>query len=376
MDRNPRILLVIDEASVGGGQHHVLWLAEGLGRDGFEIAVACEAQGYLVDELRFAGIRHLPVTLRNRPNGGSLFQMIRLIREFDPKIVHTHGGTAGAYGRIAGHILARKIVHTYHGIHYLHFENQWKKRIYLFLEQFLIRWTDAIICVANSDLQLALDHNLADRDKVSVIANGINAKQFKAPKESRKTRRPGKRRTTIIGTIGRLHEQKGHRYLIQATAEIVKQLNHAEIRIIGDGNLRTELELQAQTLGLQDVVRFMGSRTDISFQLAQMDLFVLPSLWEGMPFVLLEAMCAGIPIVATDVDGVSEILEHGKDSLLVPPRDPQSLAKAIVSLLGNKRLARTFARNALDKISERFDVKEMVTQTERVYRVVIQSKQR
>jgi glycosyltransferase involved in cell wall biosynthesis len=376
MDKIPRILLVIDEASVGGGQRHVLWLAEGLVRDGYEIAVACERQGYLVDELRSVGIRHLPVDLGNHFSVKSLFRMIRLIREFDPTIVHTHGGTAGVYGRIAARFLKRTTLHTYHGIHYLHFETGWKKRIYLFLEQFLLRWTDAIICVANSDLELALNHNLAERGKAFVIVNGINSRQFRAPDKPGKRKRGSKRGVTIVGTVGRLHEQKGHRYIIQAALEIVKQPEPVEFHIIGDGNLRSELELQVQTLGLQNVIRFLGSRTDIAAQLAQMDLFVLPSLWEGLPFVLLEAMSAGIPIIASEVDGVSEILEDGKDALLVPPRDPHALAMAIVKLIRNNKEAKRLATNALHKISERFDVKEMVRQTERVYRTVLKSSSR
>jgi glycosyltransferase involved in cell wall biosynthesis len=376
MDKIQRILLVIDEASVGGGQRHVLWLAEGLVRDGYEIAIACERQGYLVDELRSIGIRHLPVDLGNHFSVKSLFRMIRLIREFDPTVVHTHGGTAGVYGRSAARFLNRTTVHTYHGIHYLHFEAGWKKRIYLFLEQFLLRWTDAIICVANSDLELALNHNLAERGRAFVIVNGINLRQFRAPDKRGKRQWGRKRGVTIIGTVGRLHGQKGHRYLIQAVLEIVKQPEPVEFRIIGDGNLRSELELQVQTLGLQKVIRFLGSRTDIAAQLAQMDLFVLPSLWEGLPFVLLEAMAAGIPIIASEVDGVSEILEDGKDALLVPPRDPHSLAMAIVKLIHNKKEAIHLATNALHKISERFDVKEMVRQTERVYRTVLKSSSR
>ena len=373
MDKKPRILLVIDEANVGGGQRHVLWLAEGLVRDGYEIAVACERQGYLVDELRSIGIRHLPVDLGNHFSAKSLFHLIRLIREFDPTIVHTHGGTAGVYGRIAARYLNRTTVHTYHGIHYLHFEAGWMKRIYLFLEQFLLRWTDATICVANSDLHLALSHNLAKHARAFVVVNGINARQFGPSAEPSKRKRVSNRRVTVIGTIGRLHEQKGHRYLIQAAGEIAKLSAPIEFRIVGDGNLRSELELQVQTLGLQNVIRFLGSRTDITAQLAQMDLFVLPSLWEGLPLVLLEAMSAGVPIIASNVDGVSEILEDGKDALLVPPRDPHTLAMAIVKLIRNKKEARHLATNALRKISKRFDVKDMVRQTERVYRTILKS---
>lgn len=367
VDRKPRILLVIDEASVGGGQHHVLWLAEGLVRDGFEVAVACEAKGYLAVELRLARIRHLPIEIDNRMNLRSFLQMLQLVRKFRPDIVHTHGGTAGFYGRIVAHVLRRITVHTYHGIHYLHFDRYWKKRLYLSLDRWLLRWTDAIICVAKSDRQLALDHHLANHGSTFVIVNGIDAGRFKLRRKPKDAKRTAQDKSVIIGAVGRLHEQKGYAYLIEAAVELVKQLPNAEFRVIGEGNLRLELENQVSNFGLQNIFRFLGSRTDIPYQLSQMDVFVLPSLWEGMPFVLMEAMCAGIPIVATNVDGVSEILENEKDALLVPSRDPHSLAKAIVEIVHNRKRAKVYVTNARKKIATKFNITEMVHRTERVY---------
>ncbi|HEY6953547.1 MAG TPA: glycosyltransferase family 4 protein [Bacteroidota bacterium] len=364
---------MIDEASVGGGQHHVLWLAKGLARDQFEVAVACAETGYLVDALRAAGIRHFPVEMDNRIRLSSFVQMQRVMRAFAPDVVHTHGGTAGFYGRIAARLLRRKAAHTYHGIHYLHFRTFWKKRLYLMLDRWLLRWTDATIFVAKSDRQLASAYGLAREERSFVIANGIEAGHFKAKGYPGRTTGRKRENIVVIGTVGRLHEQKGFTYLLDAAVELIHLIPDFEIRIIGDGELRPQLESKARGLGVQAKIRFLGTRTDIPAQLSQMDVFVLPSLWEGLPFVLLEAMCAGIPIVATEVDGVAEILEDERDALLVPAGDSHFLSMAIAETVRDKKSARMRVRNALRKIAVEFDLVKMIHRTERVYRLLYQS---
>ena len=376
IDRKPKVLLLIDEASVGGGQNHVLWLAEGLAGDGFQVAVACEARGYLVDELQSAGINHFSVEIRNTVSPKSFRALWKVVREFSPDIVHTHGGTAGLYGRIVGHLQKRLIVHTYHGIHYLHFEGFLKKYLYLTFDRQLLRWTNATICVAESDRTLALEQRLAKRESNYLIPNGISVERMKVRLNRNLDRRKQKSEKVIIGTIGRLHEQKGHKYFVEAAAELVKQLPNIEIRIIGDGDCRTQLQAQVVDLGLQDVIYFMGTRRDIAAQLSQMDVFVLPSLWEGMPFVLLEAMAAGVPIVATNVDGVSEILKHEFEGVLVPPRDPHALAEAIVKVFRNKKRTREIVVNAKKKIAAEFSIEKMVQSTESVYRSLVTTRVR
>ncbi len=365
-DRILRILLMIDDASVGGGQKHVLWLARHMDRKGFEVAVASESKGYLVDELAKAGIRQYPLSLSNVPNPAAFFRCRRVMKEFKPDVVHTHGGTAGVTGRIAARTLPGvRIVHTYHGLHYIHDPRLIRRKIFRSLESALLRVTDRTICVAQQDVETGVREGIVDPARTVVILNGIDVAEFAG---DQRRDFPG---DPVIGTVGRLHTQKGHRYLLAAAAELVKLHPALKFVIIGDGELRGELEQEAARLGVAANVIFAGARTDIAAQLRAMDIFVLPSLWEGLPLVLLEAMAAGLPIVATGVDGVKEILTDGKNALLVPPGNPIELQRGIEKVLGDAGLRKRLAGEAVKTVREKFSVGRMVRETEDVYRSLL-----
>jgi glycosyltransferase involved in cell wall biosynthesis len=359
----PPILLVIDDASIGGGQQHVLALAERLTGQGVEVAVACEASGYLVDELRSRRITQYPLRLPENPSLRALADTIKVIRARGARLVHTHGGTAGFYGRLGARRLGYvRTVHTYHGIHYLHQKSARKRVLHRAIDRFLLRWTDEVICVAKSDCDLALKERLALPDHVSVIYNGIDLSGF----ELRGANDRAEERF-IVGTVGRLHEQKGHVHLLEAAALIRQSRPQVRIRIIGDGPLRSQLEAKARALRVDDIVEFLGARSDVPAQLRQFDLFALPSLWEGLPYVLLEAMATGIPVVATDVDGVREVVGDRAEGILVPPRDSRALATAIIDLAADPaRRAELGARGA-QAVRQRFSLDAMIAQTLDVY---------
>ncbi|MEW6510662.1 MAG: glycosyltransferase family 4 protein [Bacteroidota bacterium] len=357
-----RVLLMIDEASVGGGQRHVLWLAEGLNKKRFVAAVACEPRGFLVDELAKRRIPHFPIRMTNIPSPRALLACRDTFRKFRPDIVHTHGGTAGVTGRIAAKFWTKAIcVHTYHGHHYLHIPNLLKRRIFALSEAALLRYTDRLICVARPDVDTGAKAGIVDPSMTIVIYNGIDLTAFRG---RRSRRRKGEK---VIGTVGRLHPQKGHRVLIAAAAELLRSVPKVKFLIIGEGELRGELEAYATELGIADHIIFMGARTDVVPLLGTMDIFVLPSLWEGHPLVLMEAMAAGLPIVASAVDGVTEIVRDGKDALLVPPGDPLRLAGAIQRLLTSASLRQRLGSKGREVARERFSVKRMVKETEDLY---------
>jgi len=359
----PPILLVIDDASIGGGQQHVLALAERLIGQGLEVAVACEARGYLVEELRGRRITQYPLRLPENPSLRALADTIKVIRAGGARLVHTHGGTAGFYGRVAAHRLGDvRTVHTYHGIHYLHQKSVRKRTLHRAVDRFLLRWTDEVICVAKSDRDLALNERLALPDHVSVIYNGIDLSRFEP--RSHEGQAEGR---FVVGTVGRLHVQKGHVHLLEAAALIRQSHPQVCIRIIGDGPLRGQLEAHARALRVDGIVEFLGARNDVPEQLRQFDLFVLPSLWEGLPYVLLEAMATGVPVVATDVDGVREVIADSAEGVLVPPSDSRALATAVIHLAADAaRRAELGARGA-QAVRQRFSLDAMIEQTVGVY---------
>ena len=163
----------------------------------------------------------------------------------------------------------------------------------------------------------------------------------------------------VIGTIGRLHEQKGHRYLLDAAAAVLRRRTDALFLIAGYGPLRATLEAQASELGIASSVRFLGYRADPAAILAALDLFVLPSLWEGMSNALLEAMAAGLPIVATSVDAAPEQIVHGESGMLVAPANADELAEAITFLSFDRAKAAALGRNARERVEAVFPMRRM-----------------
>jgi glycosyltransferase involved in cell wall biosynthesis len=359
-----KLLLVIDEASIGGGQQHLLWLASGLDRKEFEITVMCEGSGYLVEELKRRGIPVVPVSMTNAISFSVLMQCISAMRQIRPDIVHTHGGTAGFYGRLAARLASvRTIIHTYHGIHYVHGNFTLKKRILLLAEQMLKHITSVCILVCKSDVALAREHRLVSEKKFAVVYNGVDVAGIASVS--------GQSTDSIervdFGTIGRLHEQKGQSFLLEAFALLHQKHQHIKMRIVGDGELRESLMALAERLNVAESVEFAGIKLNTAEQLNAMDCFVLPSLWEGLPLVMLEAMAAHKPIVATRVDGMLEIAEDHREAILVPHSDAPALAQAMETLLQQPALAVSIANAAFKKVSAKFSLAKMVADTRSVY---------
>jgi glycosyltransferase involved in cell wall biosynthesis len=364
-----RILYIIDEATIGGGQVHVLLLASSLDRNMFDVAVMCEEKGFLVDELQRRGIRFVPISISNTFNISALWDCYKKIKKINPDIVHTHGGTAGFYGRIAAFLAGIKsIIHTYHGIHYVHNSKSFSKAIFMFVEQLLVWTTDKIIFVCRSDEKLAAERSLTAQNKSVVIYNGIDVESF-----ARLDNNEVQSSITSVdfGTVGRLHHQKGHQYLLMAFAIVKKEISTATLRIVGSGELLTQLQALAVSLGIEKSVEFSGARTDVKEQILAMNCFVLPSLWEGLPLVMLEAMAVGKPVIATSVDGIVEIARHGEEALFVKPADPDQLADAMIKIYSNKELAKKIGNAGTIRVREIFSVQQMVNKTTDVYKKLL-----
>jgi glycosyltransferase involved in cell wall biosynthesis len=171
----------------------------------------------------------------------------------------------------------------------------------------------------------------------------------------------------VVGTVARLHRQKGVVNLLRAAPEILSAFPEVKIAVVGDGPQSGSLRREAQRLGLEGRLLFLGERKDAASVMALFDIFVLPSLWEGLPFVLVEAAALGKPIIATAVDGVPEILEDGKTGLLVPPKDPSALAEAVIRLLRDNEGARRLGERARALVPPRFPLRRMIDQTQNLY---------
>jgi glycosyltransferase involved in cell wall biosynthesis len=371
--RKIRVLEMIDKPFLGGGQRTVLLLARNLDRCKFEVSVASAPAGPLVEELRKAGVRHHPLKLEKTLSLRVLGDIRRVLEENSVEILHTHGGVAGLYGRLAARKSRVKVVHTLHGLHYLHYRNPILRQAYIDLERRLGRLTDALVFVCRADWEKGKGLRLAPESKMHVIRNGVDLGLLKPSAEAKKLKMELGLQTAgpLVGTVARLHRQKGLTYLIQAAPQIRSSFPGVKIVVVGGGPLRQELEQEAVRRGVGDVLLFLGERPNVPDLLNLFDVFVLPSLWEGLPYVLVEAAYLRKPIVATAVDGNPEVIEDGKTGLLIPSADSSALASAVLLLLQDKTLAGRLAKAARSAIPPRFGLKKMIGEIQQLYQDLV-----
>jgi glycosyltransferase involved in cell wall biosynthesis len=251
------------------------------------------------------------------------------------------------------------------------------------LREWINRWArklcDMVITVSKEVYEAELERSGTVPSRVALIRNGVQVDDFAA------TERPHLEmtarewdidgNTTVIGTLARFHKQKGHSYLLEAMTRVQTQRPGTRALLVGDGPLRPEMEAKAGELDLSETVIFTGIRRDVPEILALLDVFVLPSLWEGLPVALLEAMAAGLPVVATRVGGVPEVVIDGVTGLLVPPRDPEALSETILRLLQDSDLRHRMGQAGQERVREHFSVDQMIRKTEALYERLLAEKE-
>jgi len=311
------------------------------------------------------GVHHLG---RGRFDPRIVLDVASLARRLSARILHVHGYAAADFGRVAARLAgARLVLHE-------HFADPALPRYQAVADRLLAPWTDAAIAVSRSTRAFLVNERHVPQDKVRLIWNGAPLDEFApVPRE----RALGVRRelgiaedALVVGTIGRLNEQKGHRFLVEAAARLVHRVPGLRVLIAGDGDLGPDLRRQAAELGVADAVLFPGHRSDVPDLLGAIDVFCLSSLYEGTPLALFEAMAAGKPVVSTAVDGCREVLEEDAIGLLVAPADPGALADALERVLVTPSLRQDLARRAL-AASRRYDVRACVDQMQQLYDEVL-----
>jgi glycosyltransferase involved in cell wall biosynthesis len=364
-----KVLQMIDKPFLGGGQKNLLSIAKFLDKSRFDVSICSQPGGPLVDETRENNIPHLPVNLTKKISPKTTGEIRSLFRDARFDILHTHGGVAGLYGRWAAKkSIIPVVIHTLHGIHYLNYRNPLLRYFYVGLERYFSRFTSALIFVSDADRKKGEKYKLASPQKMHIIKNGIDFSLYTPEKDAALGKSIGiDRASPVIGTVARLQHPKGIRYLVQAIPKIHRAFPSAKIVIIGDGPERDDLERLDRSLNPQNLVLFLGNRVDAPRILSYFDVFVLPSLWEGLPFALLEAAALAKPVVSTTVDGIKELVKNKESGLLVPPKDPDSLGEAVIQLLRDKEYASRLGGNLKNHIQPRYTLSRMVSQTEELY---------
>jgi glycosyltransferase involved in cell wall biosynthesis len=291
-------------------------------------------------KLREAGVEVTALPMRRQiepvEDWYCLRQLRTIIRQWQPQIVHGHSAKGGFLSRLAARDLPGVCsLYNPHGFPFQMRTSPLKRRLYVALERYAARYTDGLIAPCESQRGLALEHHLLPDDKITVIPNGIRPEQSALTVDRLALRRDLglPEQATVIGCVAALSPQKGLQYLIQAFATVRRELPAAHLLLVGEGLLRPSLQHLAKSLHLTEYVHFAGLRSDVPQILNSLDLFVLPSLWEGLPYALLEAGAAGVSVVATDIFGNHDVIEHGVTGRLARPADASDLAAQIVAAL-------------------------------------------
>ena len=359
------VLYLIWTLEMGGAEHVVVNLARGLDRTRFTPMVCClNWKGRLAEELEREGIRVVALEKSSRWDLRVVGKLVGLLRRERIHILHTHLWSASFWGRIAAR-LARVpvVVITEHNV------DTWRNRFHLLADQWLSRRTDRLIFVSQVVQEFYRQQLVLPLEKCQVVYNGIDLEACRVNGHAAEVRAswgiPAGAR--VVGTIGRLAERKGHRFFIEAMRTVAATSPNVVGVIVGEGRIRDELAAAIEAAGLRETVRLVGYCPEIAQALSALDLFVLPSLMEGFPLAILEAMAAGKPVVATDVGGTVETMEPGRTGLLVPPANSQALAEAILSLLNDPARAVRMGQAGRARAEERFSLPAMIRETQTLY---------
>jgi glycosyltransferase involved in cell wall biosynthesis len=364
---------------LGGAQQAVLSLGRGLDKAQFEQTLITGEGGLLLSEVSTVPLlRHYVVPELSRNIGifrvgtdlKAILRIRTILQKEKPFIVHTHTPKAGIIGRWAAWLAGVPvIVHTYHGFGFSDSIVWWKKLAYIWVERMTARLTTGFVVVSENNLRKGEIYGLFRRQNCDLIRSGIDVPKFRriaSVPASKKMELRFPATDKIVGTIASLKPPKALHLLLEVAKMVSEQVADVKFVIAGDGELRTQLEAQIRKLRLEPVVRLLGWRQDVPELLRLFDLFVLTSLWEGLPRVLVEASLTGVPVVAFDVDGVSEVVVHGRNGYLVTPGDLDAMTRRIVELLKNEDLRLSMGRE-LCVPSDEFSVERMVEQYTGLY---------
>lgn len=358
----PRILHLDTGRQWRGGQAQVFNLCACLARMGIEQNLACPPDSPLAKNAQAQGIAVMPYTGRSEWNLLAAHRLRRIVDGMAPTHLHAHDAHAHALARLALRrraatrlIVSRRVDFPVSG-------NLLSRRKYLDPE---VRF----IAISNGVRDVLVNGGVAP-ERIYVVPSGVDPDRFSynVPREKMRRELGIELDAPVVGNMGALVDHKGHRYLLEAMPTVLARYPKARCVILGEGPLRADLEKRAATLGIARAVVFAGYRADIEPFLASFDVFALASHLEGLCTSLIDAMLLGVPAVGTDTGGVPDLIQDGTTGLLVPPRNPEALARAIVELLENPERAQTLADAARRHARAHFTRERTAQATLEVYR--------
>lgn len=375
MKNKIKILHVITHLPIGGAQDNTLYTVELLDKEKYDISLCCNLDGELVERakkieaIKLFDIPFLCREVSPYRDIRAFLSLYKLFKEEDFTIIHTHSSKAGLLARLAAVLNKTPIViHTIHGFAFNDFMNALKKNFFIYVEKLLAKWTDVLITVSNLNKKKIIDLNIAHENKIKNIYSGIDLSLFtnKRNDDFRKELNL-ENDHLLLGSVGRLSDQKDPITMIEAFGIISKPFPNAHLALVGDGELKGKILEKIDKLKLNGKVHLTGNKNNPWSVYHSMDLFIMSSIYEGLGRSITEALSCGVPVVCTDVEGVPEIVRDNITGILVPPKDANKLADGIIRTLNDMETAKKMAEEGRRFVKDNFDVNKMINDIDSLY---------
>ena len=370
-----KVLHICDSLSVGGAERLILGMVEQTNRSRFEFHV-CSLKvirnDYLRPDFERLSVPLYSVNAKRFYSIRTFQEIARYVREHDIDMIHTQLTSADIIGRIVGMITGRPVISTLQNDPQDYNRERLDRR---WLERLTMRFCRPyLVAVSHRIREMFVKEWNVPVEALDVIYNAVSMEQYLQIPEGTPTSEVATGPT--ITTIGRLTTQKAQHHLLEAARIVIDQCPDTRFMIVGQGELEESLKAQAYMLGISDNVTFTGPRRDIPNILAQSDIFVLSSLWEGLPLTAIEAMASARAVVLTDVGGNRELVETGSNGLIVPPGDVPTLAEALLVLVNDEQRRIAFGRAARERVRVDFSIETVTRQYEALYEAIGQRQHR
>jgi glycosyltransferase involved in cell wall biosynthesis len=383
-----RVLHAITRLIVGGAQENTIYTAAMLDNSKFKVDVLSGLQtgseGSLIEEANEKRINLLFIDELVREispvnDGITLFKLYNTMRNNHYDIVHTHSSKAGILGRWAARLAGVPvIIHTIHGWSFHEYLPSFQKNIYIFLEKITARFTDVLVVVSESDFNIGINEGIGRKSQYRLIRSAIPRIKFNHIEKENNTIRKKLQipdHVVVIGNVGRLSDQKNPLEWIHIAHRLSKEMENVIFLLVGDGPLRLDIEEEIKKLQLSEKVILTGLTRDVQSYLSIMDVFLITSLWEGLPRTVLQAMAMGIPVVAYKSGGIPEVVNNGISGYLCNQGDTDEMTKKTILLLKNPIMREEMGRKGRSMISNEFDLQVMIKQVSQLYFDLLNQKQ-
>lgn len=372
-----KVCHIITKLELGGAQQNTLYTVSNLSKEKYIPLLISGKNGFLDNEAcAIPGLKLFFIPKLIRPicpfcDFIAFLRITKILLKEKPDIVHTHSSKAGIIGRWAAWFAKVPIViHTFHGFGFNKQQSFLVRNFFILLEKITALITHKLVVVAQENINDAMNYKIGTKEQYMVIRSGIEIDKFKnssIDKDAKKEELNILEDEKVITTIGPFKPQKNLKDFIKIANLISETNNNCKFLIIGDGDLRPQLELLVQGYDLTEKIIFLGWQRSINEILAISDIFVLTSLWEGLPRSMIEAMSSSVPVIANAVDGVKEIIKDGENGFLSEPFNIKKTADLSLKLLNDPELAKKIGTAGKNSIQKEFDIDFMVQQQEELY---------